>query len=157
MTLIKLKQTIENLIKKTRTPTPPPHTQKNDLLRLSYRTTSNLSLLVLKSFSFFLARLIAVASTVCTCLVCNSSIMATCPSIPAARFAFRLFYSFFFLFVVVVSGEPRQKQGRGLVDHKLVQASSNFYCWPSQGGSSVLVLWWFYMWRVVIYGYLRYI
>ena len=28
----------------------------------------------------------------------------------------------FFLFVVVVSGEPRQKQGRGLVDHKLVQA-----------------------------------
>ena len=28
----------------------------------------------------------------------------------------------FFLFVVVVSGEPKQKQGRGLVDHKLVQA-----------------------------------
>ena len=26
------------------------------------------------------------------------------------------------LFVVVVSGEPKQKQGRGLVDHKLVQA-----------------------------------
>ena len=46
------------------------------------------------SFSFFLARLIAVASTVYTCLVCNSSIVATCPSIPAARFAFRLFYSF---------------------------------------------------------------
>ena len=44
----------------------------------------------------FLARLIAVASTVYTCLVCNSSIVATCPSIPAARFAFRLFYSFCF-------------------------------------------------------------
>ena len=33
----------------------------------------------------------------------------------------------------------------GLVDHKLVQAThpapSNFYCWPSQGGSSVLILW----------------
>ena len=28
----------------------------------------------------------------------------------------------FFLFVVVVSGEQKQKQGRGLVDHKLVQA-----------------------------------
>ena len=28
-----------------------------------------------------------------------------------------------------------------LLDHKLVQAPSNFYCWPSQGGSSVLVLW----------------
>ena len=26
------------------------------------------------------------------------------------------------LFVVVLPGEPRQKQGRGLVDHKLVQA-----------------------------------
>ena len=47
-------------------------------------------------FSFFLARLIAVASTVSTCLVCNSSIVVTCPSIPAARFAFRLFYSFCF-------------------------------------------------------------
>ena len=31
-----------------------------------------------------------------------------------------------FLFVVVVCGEPRQKQRRGLVDHKLVQAPSNF-------------------------------
>ena len=48
------------------------------------------------SFSFFLARLIAVASTVYTCLVCNSSTEATCHSIPAARFAFRLFYSFCF-------------------------------------------------------------
>ena len=28
----------------------------------------------------------------------------------------------FLLFVVVLSGEPRQKQGRELVDHKLVQA-----------------------------------
>ena len=28
----------------------------------------------------------------------------------------------FLLFVVVLSGEPKQKQGRGLVDHKLVQA-----------------------------------
>ena len=48
------------------------------------------------SFLFFLARLIAVAATVYTYLVCNSSIVATCPSIPAARFAFRLFYSFCF-------------------------------------------------------------
>ena len=31
-------------------------------------------------------------------------------------------FALFFLFVVVLSGEPRQKQGRGLVDHKLVQA-----------------------------------
>ena len=32
-----------------------------------------------------------------------------------------------------------------------------FHCWPFQGGSSVLVLWWFYMWRVAIHGYSRYI
>ena len=59
------------------------------------------------SFSFFLARLIAVVST---CLVCNSSIVATCPPIPAAHFAFRLcFIRFGFLVLVVVSGEPRQR------------------------------------------------
>ena len=43
--------------------------------------------------------------------------------------------------VIVLSDEPRQNQGRGLVDHKLVKAPSNFYCWPSQGDSSALVLW----------------
>ena len=32
----------------------------------------------------------------------------------------------FLLFIVVLSGEPRQKQGRGLVDHKLVQAPQYF-------------------------------
>ena len=46
----------------------------------------------------------------------------------------------FLVFVFVFSGEPKQNQGRLLVDHKLVQAPSIFYCWPSQGGSSVLVL-----------------
>ena len=40
-------------------------------------------------------------------------------------FSFVLFV-LFFLFVVVVSGEPKQKQGRGLVDHKLVQAPQYF-------------------------------
>ena len=47
--------------------------------------------------------------------------------------------------LIVLSDKPKQNQGRGLVDHKLVKAPpphpSNFYCWPSQGGSSVLVLW----------------
>ena len=42
---------------------------------------------------------------------------------------------------IILSDEPRQNQRRGLVDHKLVKAPSNFYCWPSQGGFSVLVLW----------------
>ena len=52
-----------------------------------------------KLLSFvFLARLIAVVSTVSTCLVCNSSIVAPCPPIPAARFAFSLcFIRFVFL------------------------------------------------------------
>ena len=94
------------------------------------------------SFSFFLARLIAVASTVYTCLVCNSSIVATCPSIPTAHFTFRLFYSFFcFLFVVVVSGEPKQKQGRGLVDHKPVPPPpSNFI---ADRPKAALLFWFF--------------
>ena len=62
-------------------------------------------------------------STVSTCLVCNSSIVATCPSIPAAPLLFVcVLFVLLFLFVVVVSGEPKQQQGRGLVDHKLVQA-----------------------------------
>ena len=53
-----------------------------------------------------------------------SSIEATCPSIPAARFASRLcFIRFVFVvrsYVVVLSGEPMQKQGGGLIDRKLV-------------------------------------
>ena len=70
---------------------------------------------------FFLARYIVVVSVVSICLVCDSSIVATCPSMPAARYAFRLcFVRFVFLFEVVLSGEPKQNQGRGLVDRKLV-------------------------------------
>ena len=51
--------------------------------------------------------------------VCKSNSISNwkCP----LCFSFVLFV-LFFLFVVVVSGEPKQKQGRGLVDHKLVQA-----------------------------------
>ena len=75
-------------------------------------------------FSFiFLARFIAAVSIVSISLVCDSSIVATCPSISAARFAFCLCLAdLFLLFVLVLSGEPRQKQGQGLVDRKLVQA-----------------------------------
>ena len=59
-------------------------------------------------------------SVLSICLVCNFSIVATCPSIqlPALLFV----YVLFLLFVDVLSGEPRQNLGRGLVDHKLVQA-----------------------------------
>ena len=66
---------------------------------------------------------IAVVSIVSICLLCDSCIVATCSSIPAARFAFRLcFIRFVLLFEVVLSGEPKQNQGRGSVDRKLVQA-----------------------------------
>ena len=54
--------------------------------------------------------------------------------------------------LIVLSAEPGQNQGRGLVDHKPVKAPP-----ASQGGSSVLVLWEFYMWCVVIYRYSCYI
>ena len=59
-------------------------------------------------------------SVLSICLVCNFSIVATCRSIqlPALLFVCVLFL----LFVDVLSGEPKQNKGRGLVDHKLVQA-----------------------------------
>ena len=40
-----------------------------------------------------------------------------------------------------VSEEPRQNLGRGMLDRKLVEVLQSFYCWPTQRGSSVLVLW----------------
>ena len=57
-------------------------------------------------FYFFLARFIVVVSVVSICLVCNFSIVATCPSIqlPALLFVCVLFL----LFVDVLSGEPKQ-------------------------------------------------
>ena len=90
-----------------------------------------------------LARCIPFVSIVYICLI---GILALRP--PVLQFQLPalllvcVFFVLFLLFVVVLSDEPRQKQGRGLVDHKLVQAPpSNFYCWPSQGGTSILVLW----------------
>ena len=77
-------------------------------------------LLLVVLYAFFLARYIAIVSI---CLVCGPSIVATCPSIPAVRFAFRLcFIRFVLLFIVVLFGEPKQNQGRGLANRKLVQA-----------------------------------
>ena len=59
-------------------------------------------------------------------------LLLLCRSIPAALFASRLcfirfVFVFFLLFVVVLSDEPKQKQGRGLVDRKLVQAPQQFF------------------------------
>ena len=81
-------------------------------------------------------------SIVSICLVCDASIVASCPSILAVRFAFRLcFIRFVLLFeVVVFSGEPTQNQGQGLVDRKLVQAPSNFIA----GRPEAALLFWFF-------------
>ena len=56
---------------------------------------------------------------------------------PAARLAFCLC---FIRFVFVLSGEPKQNQGRGLVDRKLVQAPSNFIA----GRPEAALLFWFF-------------
>ena len=61
----------------------------------------------------------------CVCLIRDSSIVATCPSISAARFAFCFCLRFIRFDLVVhncVSGEPKQNQGRRFVDRKLAQA-----------------------------------
>ena len=42
--------------------------------------------------------------------------------------------------MVVLPGKPRQKQGRGLVDQKLVQAPSNFIV----GRLKAALLFWFF-------------
>ena len=59
--------------------------------------------------------------------------------------------------VIVLSDEPRQNQGRGLVDRKLVKAPpppSNFIvCRPK----AALLFWFFVMWCAVIYRYSCYV
>ena len=76
-----------------------------------------------KAALFFLAPFSAAVSIVSICLVCESSIVATSPSIPAACFAFCLcFICFVFVVQSCFSGEPKQNQGQGLVNCKLVQA-----------------------------------
>ena len=73
-------------------------------------------------FDFSLSRFIAVVSIVSNCLVCDLAVWPPTLQyqLPSLRFVCVLFV-LFLLFVVVLSGEPKQNQGRGLVDHKLVQ------------------------------------
>ena len=59
--------------------------------------------------------------------------------LPSLLFVCVLFV-LFFLFLVVVSGEPMQKEGRGLVDHKLVHAPSNVIA----GRPKAALLFWFF-------------
>ena len=64
-----------------------------------------------------MARFNAVVPIVSICLVCDSSIVATCPSIPAARFAFcfcflRIVFVVSSFFVWWTKAEPRARVGR---------------------------------------------
>ena len=59
--------------------------------------------------------------------------------LPALVFVYILFVSLV-LVVVVLSDEPRQNQGRGLVDRKLVQAPSKFIA----GHPKAALLFWFF-------------
>ena len=68
-------------------------------------------------FHFLLARFIAAVSIVSISIVYDSSIVANCPSIPAARFAFCLcLFVFFLLCVVVLYSEPKHIQSRGIAN-----------------------------------------
>ena len=70
-----------------------------------------------------LARCIPVVSIVYICLI---RILALRPPVLQFKLPALLLVCVFFallsFLLVVLSGEPRQKHGRGLVDHKLVQA-----------------------------------
>ena len=59
--------------------------------------------------------------------------------LPALFFVCALFV-LFLLSVVVLSGEPKQNQGRGLVDRKLVQSPSNFIA----SRPKAALLYWFF-------------
>ena len=75
------------------------------------------------------------------CLICDTSIVATYPSIPGASFAFCLcFIRSVFVVRSCFSDEPKQNQGQGLVDRTLVQAPSNFIA----GHPKAVLLFWFF-------------
>ena len=66
------------------------------------------------SFLSWLVSLLLCLPIVHICLVCDSSIVATCPSIPAARFSFCLsLFVLFLLVVVVLFGEQSRIKGEG--------------------------------------------
>ena len=90
------------------------------------------------SFSNVLARFVAVVSIY---LVCDFSTVATCPSIPATRFAFCL--CFIVLFFVALSCEPKQNQGRGLVDRKPVQPPPPQVIFIAGRPKAALLFWFF--------------
>ena len=78
-------------------------------------------LLLVVLYAFFLARYIVVS----ICLVYDSSIVATRPLIPAARFVVCLCFIFFGSYLLCLVNQNRTK-GEGWSTANLVQAPSNF-------------------------------
>ena len=77
--------------------------------------------------------------------ICLTRILAFRPlvrqfQLPSLFLVCVLFVLFLF-FVVVLSGEPKQKQGRGLVGRKLVQAPQYFFI---AGRPKAALLFWFF-------------
>ena len=92
-------------------------------------------------FHFFLARFIVVVSV----SICLIRIIVLRPHVlqfqlPALLLVCVLFV-LFVLIVVVLCCEPRQKQGRGLVDRKLVQAPPVIFI---AGRPKAALLFWFF-------------
>ena len=75
---------------------PPPSPTPSNFIAGRPKAAPPFCLLLVVLFFFslsFQARFIVVVSIVFICLVCDSSIVATCPSMPSARFVF--FFVFF--------------------------------------------------------------
>ena len=85
-------------------------------------------------FIFFLSRFIAVVSIVLYV------IRALWPSVLQFQLPALLFVCVLFVVCTCMSDEPKKKQGRGLVDRKLVQAPSHFIV----GRPKAALLFWFF-------------
>ena len=84
-----------------------------------FQTPDLFCLLLVVYFSWFDLLLLCLL-----CLVVLCKILALWPPAPQYQIHAQLFvcvlFILFMLFIVVLSGEPRQNQGRALVDRKLV-------------------------------------
>ena len=84
------------------------------------------------SVCIFLARYIAVVFIVSICLVCDSSIVATCPSIPAARFASLLCFIRFVLFDIrTMARVGRPQTGSNSLGISLLAVPRRLFCFGS--------------------------
>ena len=91
-------------------------------------------------FFFSIARFIAVVSVLHVILAMWPPVLQS--SCPLCLFVCVLFV-LFLLFVVGCFGEPKQNQGRGLVGHKLVQASPSPVMFIAGRPKAALMFWFF--------------